>query len=173
MIAAEYLLKEEVRGVHVEGLFKGIVRDDKLYHPLVYGYKSGTKLSYSYVAGWKHFPVWEEMDQIEWIRNAPLNILERSYVLSPPILRDEARLEVVKNQIVAAEQKISLDKLSHPCKNGFCEICWPQNTKSCYRMCCRPCSFVDICHGSVVDPLASGQFKIREPHHECEKEEDI
>lgn len=189
-VAVEQRLGERVAGVLVVGLDKGRrtppspkereagVEQYRQASPLIYGYKTdsnppmGKALyapDYTRAKGWHRFNVWDDPDGMtvkRWVEEVlPRETLEAQFVQLPPIMRQDAHVDAWRRQTIAREERIAADASACRAECGDIDTMFPQNTDACMRW--GPCSMLDICWTPSVgeDPIQSGLFRPRQPHH--------
>ena len=141
---------------------------------------------------WKAFNVWEQpggvKDWIELLYQKIIqpeagDVLDMQFVNPIPYFRNDDDMRdwyeqtVVQERRVAESVQIIKDAIAQygwasPEVRSLMNIHFPQYRRSCDFP--SQCSFVDICFGSNVtsDPVASGLYMIREPHHDPEKDKN-
>lgn len=105
-MGVEQQLGRPVIGCVVEGLYKGVWRDQHWASSLIWGSRKAIgegryKYSERRVPGWERFSVWDnvfptapEADPIAaWVGFLDLDTVDRYYVQTPPILRNDAVVE--------------------------------------------------------------------------------
>lgn len=137
--------------------------------------------------GWEPFSVWEsEISIKDWVNALYQNQIQpecgdvlRANVITPPeYFRDDKDVELAIKEVIAQESKIA-NALWHleqePSANETTEkifnAIFPHNRKSCYFYYGDPCPYIPLCWKPEVaaDPLGSGLYQIRVPHHEFER----
>lgn len=106
-----------------------------------------------------------------WIDWLPEELLEAQFAIVPPLLRDQAVMESKVRQIVAIERQIYLGKMTYEQAESdeqrliVLDNMFPQNERACIWP--SKCSVYDICWtgGVSADPIGSGLFRARIPHH--------
>ena len=161
--------------------------------PITYGYKSRDYQTgaFHYDLVWSKsadkFATWEEMSMEKWLDHFTPADLEALFIPLPPIkpvLRDMERWE---RQTLAQERMVrddvaeiarivegvaygahTIDDVEHALDARF-----PQNTNHCHRYFGHPCAFAHICFNQQVsdDPIGSGLYIARRPHHDIEPTE--
>jgi len=168
--------------------------------PLLYGYKHDADppfnpsdeygWEYTRRKGWYRFPVWKEkfgtdvggpewagMTPLQyWVNWLPEEVVESQYVVVPPIMRDEQRIESKVRQIVAMERRIAegMDIIRNDAEYSDAypyalsinlDERFPQNEHECTYPSRCPC--YDLCFTSNVssDPIGSGLYQPRQDHH--------
>lgn len=198
-IRMEYLLKgrrqeyPEDSGIYVQysPLVRGYVKEG-IEGP-EYGWKrefrdegTGSKRRLDYRT-WKAFNAWEQNGGVKaWIELLATGTIQpdagdcltQQFVTPIPYMRQEDDLRDWYEQTVTQETRIALalkeveeareagEMAYRSTLNRF----FPQHRRSCDWP--SKCAFVDVCYGTNVrqDPVASGLFQPREPHHGPEME---
>jgi hypothetical protein len=137
--------------------------------------------------GWEDFPVWEEEGGVkEWIRKLASDeiqggreLLAKQFKIPTAYFRKEEHLQSWYRQTRAIESDIKR-------KNDFIQsrgvvqvisfreqldISFPQRRRNCHYP--NDCQYVGICYtdGIFDDPIGSGKYMWRIPHHEAEARE--
>lgn len=140
--------------------------------------------------GWEPFNVWEsEISIKDWV-NALYqnliqpecgNVLQQNVITPPEYFRDDAEVAEAIRQVQAQEGYIAerltlLDDAAKDSPDIFNEILgstFPHRRKLCWFMYGEPCPYIPLCWKPEVaaDPLGSGLYQIRVPHHLPEREE--
>lgn len=135
---------------------------------------------------WRPFYVWQAMGVREW-----LDMLWRGEVQPeagdprpscviayPPIFRNPAHIDRWKRQTIAAASRTrhAIEEIvdKRATDSPELDVWFPQHTARCHDYASR-CPYYAICHegGAVArDPLGSGDFIRRDPHHTSTLSED-
>jgi hypothetical protein len=168
--------------------------------PLCYGYKAKVKnqpgqflLERSWSAGAEKVPVWDMRGGIqEWLHDwSPLDMAEL-FVVPPAIKPMRRDLERWHRQAVAQERQIQADVLftqddwtafekaigtpeedaAWDTYQQALDTLFPQNHNHCFRYFGYPCAMERLCFTEAIeaDPLASGFYDERIPHHSTEED---
>lgn len=191
-VAIEELLGERLGGVLIEGLLKGSRRKCTLKtspfygeviqdSPFCYAFRSMGPKGVVYHTAWErgaeHIRVWEKMPSTQaWIQQLPEEDLLAQFVALPPIRPSEEQLERHRRQMLIQEEQVAwgLDELSRSSDPAvhrhILDAVFPQNDDHCYRYYGSPCSMEPVCFTRAValDPLGSGLYVARTPHHVSE-----
>jgi hypothetical protein len=170
----------------IDGIYKGYV--DKKANTqksiLCYGHQRpgllhGPEVSYVWRAGSKPAPTWAMEGGVErWVANMPREVLSELFVQTPPIYLQERLVGAYLRQTVVREDVITSahgDMLENPdAVEDIMDVVFPQHFASCAPAIGSPCAWSDCCFNSVVgaDPVASGLYVWREPHHAAETVEE-
>lgn len=173
----------KVDEVLVQGLYKGYESYNKQNSPFCYAYHrygnppfSPAETLYEYKAGYKRIPTWElEGGVRKWVEEMPNHILQDQFPCSPPIYIKEDLVDAFFRQRAFREAEIRLamqmlEVADGEAKEDILNVTFPQKFEQCTPYFGRPCSYSQLCFGSVEDPLQQG-YMWREPHHALEMEE--
>lgn len=174
-LAAEKVLGVPVEGAQIIGFYKGYPKDNKLRSPFTYAYHlEGVpgvvpeRWSCEWTRGWELLPVhlypggmqaWvrEEMDEELLIEQFPCTgpIPVRKDIVATFL----AQLERRENQVLAYHAGMS-----------DLDTAFPQRFKSCRPLIGKPCPYIECCFSPSVagDPIGSGLYQPRQPHHNME-----
>lgn len=138
--------------------------------------------------GWESFNVWEceEVGFVKgWINMANDNklgadIIGSAYKIPAPYFRRQQHIDSWLRQTIAIEAEINskVSKLNDPTipYDGMSlveklDLLFPQSRKHCHYS--TDCQYLDICYNDEIfaDPIGSGKFIYRKPHHQAELEE--
>jgi hypothetical protein len=175
------VISERVRpvvGAVIHALYKGVQREGRQLSPFVYAYqRRDGDLSYSYTAGTTRVPVWEHRDIVEWVGRMPREVLEAQFGETPPIFYNpllaeefflqreerEGEIRVAREAITTADDPATALAVL---RSNF-----PQNFAACRPAFGAACAFRNLCFIPQVAraPLASGEFVLRQPHHDLEE----
>lgn len=182
--ALERKLQRPVAGVIIQGLLKGYAQRGTRYSPFCYvysyagrpGISSSDEICYEYHRGYERRPVWDLEGGIDWIiRDMPDDVLYRQFPATPPIAVRQNIIENFLKQQRFREAAIDLweyRKESADAPDMFEEI-FPQHFTQCDPAVGHPCPFKDACFNPSVrrDPIGSGLYTWRVPHHEPESQQ--
>ena len=166
----------EVAGSIIQGISKGTTRGDKLYHPLVYGYRREgepgvTKAAYSweYKKGFERFDVTLYPGGVRaWVAEAPDSVIADCFPQTPPIYLNRPKMREFLDQRSQRELNIAhatsvledapADHAAAVLRDEF-----EQNFSACESDRFK-CPFFEACHIEAVgkDPVGSGLFVKRE-----------
>ncbi len=168
----------ELSGMIVWALAKGTRSYGRQQSPLCYGYRRmgqpplvPTQYRHDYAAGWTRFPAWDHgVDR--WLTFLMEHeVLGNLFPQTGPILIRPHLVEAFFAQASWREQQIAAAR-SHPaCEDqGILDRMFPQHFDRCLPIAGFPCPYRDCCHVKPVgeDPLGSGLFVRRVPHHAME-----
>jgi hypothetical protein len=145
--------------------------------------------------GWESFNVWESDISIkDWINALHQNqiqpecgdVLRQNVITPPEYFRDDNEIAESMRQVIAQETHIfeRLETIEQMIKSGataqnsqilieMLGSTFPQYKKACWFMYGEPCPYIPLCWKPEVgaDPIGSGLYQIRVPHHLAEREE--
>ena len=156
----------------VTGFYKGTERGGRLVHPYVWAYYRNGEWSHTYKAGWDHRPVWEFPGGIvEWVKLLGADVAVSQFVYSSPVFLDERKVEEwIKVRIKRHEEIERFKQLG-----GEKGDVWREHFKPT-SIHCRPpygppCEYIQACYNypTQVDPVGSGAYIVRTPHHDLER----
>lgn len=138
-------------------------------------------------AGWERFDVWESgMTPREWVNHLSNSDMEKELPETPemvfePALRNswarqlahregviaDASTNLIRNFLEYDEDKKAAYKQE---EQDILEECFPQKFRQCRPAQGYPCPFETLCFNPTIaaDPITSGLYKYREPHHAIE-----
>lgn len=172
-------LNEDVKFAQVMGLMKGYESpsDKRLIHPYVWAYynhnKNTWETDYQKTRGadWMAMPVWEfEGDMVDWVIRMGGDVAKSQFPHSAPVflnarMLDEwcARREARQSQIAVIEEACRTDE-------ELRGIYFERRTRNCRPPFGDACSYLKICWNAEAnrDPMATGEYMVREPHHDVE-----
>lgn len=170
--AVEVEIKEAPKFAQVIGLVKGHEEGGKLRHPYVWAYSDGQA---GWSKGWKKD--WLLRPTVEypggphaWALKLGQEEAQEQFVFSAPIIPDERLLESLLADRTQREADIAFYfDGDHASGNRHRATFEPRFSK------CRPsigseCAYLGACHNAEInaDPLGSGLYVKRTPHHEVE-----
>lgn len=133
--------------------------------------------------GWESFNVWEdeELGGVKgWIGKLVNNelgnvgdVIGRSFKVPGAYFRNQEHIDSWFRQTIAIEKDIK-DKLGMVGSDDLMvtlDYLFPQRKKGCHYP--TDCQYLDVCYNSEIfsDPVGSGKFIYRIPHHELERGE--
>lgn len=179
MAAIEEELGEKVHFSQIVGLMKGSEgqRDGRMVHPYVWGYYNHDSKEWSHSwedgrkAGWQPVPIWEYPGGIiEWVRKCGEEVALSQFPHSQPVFLNTRMLEGWVNRRRFRQQVIR--SVENRCKwdVSLRQRYFEQRTKNCRPAWGDPCEYAPACWNAhvAIDPLGSGEFIRRVPHHDVE-----
>jgi hypothetical protein len=173
MKAIEEEMEEKVAFTQIVGLMKGNESYGRLNHPYVWAYRRGDDWRSDYAAGWDHAPVWEYPGGIvEWVTRLGEDVARSQFPHSAPIFLNERLLDQMIERRIEREREIAEWEDASRVDPGTRNLVFEQRTEQCRPAFGDPCPFLAACWNAEINknPLGSGLYKIREPHHEIEVE---
>lgn len=172
--AIEEELSEKVAFGQIVGLMKGDKRGERLAHPYVWAYRNSQSGEWTHdyskarSAAWEHMPVWEYPGGIcEWVEKLGPEVGLSQFPHSAPVFLNERMLDnwIARKTARMAEIEATLSD----CKNdeSIRRLYFEQRTKNCRPAFGDPCPFLAACWNAAInaEPLASGLYQERTPHH--------
>lgn len=169
-------LNEPVKFAQIIGFMKGQEREGLLNHPYVYAYRRGDEWTDDYnkarSAGWEKAGVWDYPGGIEaWVLQCGADVARQQFPFTAPVFlnlkmldewvaRRTHREEVVSNYFAYGGESV-------PGRRG---LTFEKRTSKCRPAWGDACPYIRACWNASVeqDPLASGEFLKRVPHHDLE-----
>ena len=160
--AIEEELDEPVAFGQIVGLSKGQNKDGKLRHPYVWAYVDDN--GEGWTSEWKYGltlrPTWEYPGGIlEWVKQLGQSEVDAQFPHSQKVFLNERLLDKLVAERTARELDISTGQAMY--ESRFSE---------CSPSIGSPCPYLAACHNAAVntDPLGSGLYVVRTPHHDVE-----
>lgn len=187
-LAVEEMLHERVEGVLIEGLIKGRRAVDRSRYspyyerriqqsPLCYGYRHDTgvlQAGYTAAKGWRKVATWLECPIATWVADVmTVEECQALFAPCPPIRPRREHLDRWRRQTIAAERQRAHHLEIVKADPAALETFFPMNDEHCFRYWGHPCPMEPLCFGSEIaaDPLGSGLYQRRVPHHPAPVEE--
>ncbi len=181
--AAGKHLGREVSGVVVQGAYKGYDKEGKQTSIFCYGYTrpgniGGAETLYKWAPGGRRVPVWEMPGGVRgWVERMPAEILADQFVQSPPIFIQRRLVEAFLRQTSLREYEIREGGRRYwvardvTAQQAVLDEVFPQHFNECEPAMGAPCAYGDCCFNPHVgdDPIASGLYTWREPHHTTDR----
>ena len=186
VLAAEQSFGEPFAGSVVVGLYKGRKgRDGRQSSPFAWGWRTEDlpgilRPQFSYEEqrrkGWERFLTNGYPGGVaQWVADMPSELLANQFVMTEPIFVRRDLVDALVRQVIAREDEIAraatrfaVDGVVTP---AVLDEVFPQYFNNCTPAFGHACEFNEPCWVPWVgrDPLASGLFQPREPHHEAER----
>ena len=178
-LAIQHTLGIEISGAYVQGWCKGYLKNNTLYSPLAYCWLKPqqpgigkAQPSFEYRTGWPRVPV-TELDVQAWVKSLPEPLIQEQFPVTAPIMIRHDLAKTYLAQLLRRELGLKLwrddCRMSEEERRGK----FPQHFNQCdewskYK---RKCSWHDCCWAPTIarDPVASGLYLRRTPHHEPER----
>lgn len=174
--ALEQALGEPVEQTLVQGLYKGYAYKGEWRSPLVTAYQGApivrgvgqlgqAQWSAEYKRGWDRRPASEYPGGLEaWVEQLPLDLLQAQFPRPAPVFTNQPLFEAFLRQTHQREREIVAAR-----GQGLevREALFPQNFGGCVPAFGSACPYERACWMPQVgaQPLESGYFRRREPHH--------
>jgi hypothetical protein len=163
----------------VTGLLKGYYSnaDHRLIHPYVWAYynESSKEWTHSYEQGrsaaWSPRPVWEYgPGLVEWVQRLGPEVAHAQFPTTPPITLNERMLESWIKRRLVREQQIRMVKEIALKNEEIRDIYFEARTNRCKPGFGDACPYLSLCWNADRgrNPLATGDFTKRIPHHDLE-----
>lgn len=157
----------------IRGLEKGYDKDGKLRHPYTYAYWSEkTDLwQVEYKWGLTLRPVWEYPGGIlEWVKFCGEQVALEMFPVSRPIFLNRRIIDPMIERRIIRMQEIRNFKDGSMGPDVPVTSIFEQRFTQCSPVIGAPCAYLAACHNGEVnaDPIASGVYVPRVPHHEIE-----
>lgn len=167
--------------------YRKLVGVDYEYSPSLYYEKAENKSGWGRLGkGWDSFSVWEEEGGVkEWVRKLASDevqggrrILEDQFKIPSAYSRKQDHLDswyrqtrAIENGILENTNEMKTDLRGRGELKELLDYYFPQRRKACHFP--NDCSYVDVCYTDeiFVDPIGSGKYVYRTPHHEAELKE--
>ena len=169
--AVEEEMGERIEYGQVLGLNKGYDRDGRLIHPYVWAYRKGAEWSHEYKFGWDHAPVWEYPGGVvEWVERCGQEVGLKQFAWSPPIFLDQRLLDRWIDQRKRRHAQIQPILQQAQTDLSVRDSHFDQRLIHCRPAYGPACPYLAACHNASVNanPLGSGMYKVRTPHHDLE-----
>lgn len=172
-------LETEVKYAQVVGLMKGSYSkaDNHLSHPYVWGYYNETTKDWTHdynkarSGAWSLRPVWSYPNGVvEWVSRAGEEVAHNIFPSTAPVTLDKRMLESWVKRRTAREQQIKLVKEIVVKNADIRDIYFEQRTSKCQPAFGDRCPYLSLCWNAERgrDPLATGDYIPRVPHHDLE-----
>jgi hypothetical protein len=172
LAAMEEEYGEEVAYAHIMGLRKGQYSYGALSHPYVYVHRSPQgKWQRRGYKGWEKLFASEYPGGIEaWVNELGADTASELFPWSVPVFLNRRLLDgMVADRLLRMTE---IDKTISICGAESLEAqrLFPKSLNQCYPSMGSMCPYLQACHNQIVgdDPLASGLYQRRVPHHEVE-----
>jgi hypothetical protein len=176
--ALEEELQRKPKFARIIGLMKGDYRDGRLAHPYVYGYYSENqdKWSTEYKAGWFPRPVWEYPQGIvAWIEKCGKDLAATQFPYSAPVFLDERLLDDWCARRLRRQKAVRIVK--DRCAENLAKRAayFERKTDQCRPAWGDSCPYLLPCWNATaeLDPLGTGEFEPRSPHHEIDLSQEV
>lgn len=159
----------------IVGLLKGDYRDGRMVHPYVWAYYSAkmNKWSHEYKTGsdWTHMPTWEYPGGIvAWVKFCGQEVALSQFPHSVPVFLDERMLNDWIRRRTDRQRTISAVKDRCRTDLEWRGLHFERRTNQCRPAFGDLCPYLLPCWNATaeLDPLSTGDYEVRKPHHEIE-----
>lgn len=163
----------------VVGLLKGSysMSDNRLTHPYVWGYYNDSTGAWTHdyskarSAGWSPRPIWEYPGGVlEWVERCGKECACNIFPSTAPIFLDSRMLDNWIARRTAREQQVRIVKETAKTNEAIRNVYFEQRTNRCKPGFGDACPYLSICWNADRgrDPLSTGDFVERTPHHDLE-----
>jgi hypothetical protein len=149
----------------------------------VWAYSNGTQWSKDHKPNWDLRPTWEYGDGglagvIQWATELGPEVGLSQFPVSQPLVPDRALVEQLVQRRLEREEEVEA-YVNEGMVHGF-DLASPEHNRVFEKRfnVCRPsfgsgCAYLHACHNANVgaDPLGSGLYKVRVPHHDVAGDE--
>ena len=180
--AVEEELGEKVAYGQIIGLYKGIEQKGKLRHPYVWAYTNPdtNQWTHEWKSGWDLRSIWDYPGgAVDWAHtlgkpddlDTSLGVMRDQFVFSHPVFKDDRMLKnLVQQRIKRGAELEELKRLIATDPTFVPEHHFDQRTIHCKPVMGSECSYKEACFNWSVnqDPIGSGLYAKRIPHHDIE-----
>jgi len=173
--AIEEEMDEKVKFGQIVGFMKGQERDGLLNHPYVYGYNRAGEWTMDYnkarSAGWEKEGVWNYPGGVEeWVMSCGVEEARQQFPFTAPIFLNEKMLNEWIARRTYRERLIAVERDNCQSNLELRSMLFEKRTSKCRPAWGDACPYIRACWNASVekDPMASGDFAIRVPHHDLE-----
>jgi hypothetical protein len=166
---------EEAEYAQIIGLRKGDEEQGKLRHPYTWAYSNGGDTPNDWSTDWKKGWLLRSVAEYpggphEWILRLGEKVGMAQFPFSTPIMFDERMVGILLRQRLAREQEVANVRVLCHADQTAREIYFEHRFSQCRKSFGSPCGYLAACHNAEVaaDPLGSGLYIKRTPHHELE-----
>lgn len=159
----------------IMGVIKGEWRDGRLRHPYVWAYRNEKTEEWTsiYSPSLTPTPVWEYPGGVvEWVKVCGIDTAWKVFPFSTPVGLDDRLVETLLREVGAREGWIAYARKFGLAADApvMLDNYFPHTYERCQPVIGSRCVYFDACHNEEVgrDPLGSGLYKPRTPHHELE-----
>lgn len=172
-------LEEPVKFAQIMGLMKGYESpaDHRLMHPYVWAYYNHDANTWEHdgsktkAACWMPMPVWEfDGGVVEWVIKLGADVARAQFPHSVPVFLNEKMLNEWCERRRARQQLISMFERNCREDEHMRGMYFEKRTRNCRPPFGDACSYLPICWNAENerDPMRTGDFKVRQPHHDVE-----
>lgn len=173
LAAMEEEYEEDIAYAHIMGMRKGQFSYGALSHPYVYAARNPHGKW-----GRKSYKGWEKLFSIEypggimaWVKELGQETAQELFPWSVPVFLNRRLLDGIVRERLSRMQEIEkgMGNNPDPSPQVFPQL-FPKSLNQCYPSMGSVCPYLQACHNQTVgeDPLGSGLFTTRTPHHNVE-----
>ena len=180
--AIEEEFQEEVEYGQVLGLYKGVEQKGKLRHPYVWAYYNHDSFlwSHEWKSQWDLRGVWDHPDgPAKWAKElgglvkpeVAREVMKEQFVWSEPVFKDERVVNnLIHRRTKRGEELEWLKTVAMTDPTFVPEHYFDQRSIHCKPVIGAECPYLAACFNSSVndDPIGSGLYVERTPHHDVE-----
>jgi hypothetical protein len=170
LAAMEEEYEEDVAYAHIMGMRKGQYSYGSLSHPYVYvGRSPQGKWGRKSYKGWDKLFTTEYPGGITaWVEELGEEVAQELFPWSVPVFLNRRMLQGIVEERLSRMKEIARWE-SGECKAPQSHI-FPKSLNQCYPSMGTVCPYLQACHNQAVgdDPLGSGLYAPRIPHHNVE-----
>lgn len=162
---------DAIAWAQVQGFTKGTWREGKLRHPYTYAYTNGSDWTAAWTRGWDLASVSEYPGgPAAWAEHLGAGMAAEVLPLTRAVFLDERIVARVVAERTERERLVAAVRDQAATDPDFRARVFPMNLAACRPMIGAPCAYQACCWNASVeaDPLASGAFVPRVPHHDIE-----
>lgn len=171
----------QIAGCLVQGLYKGFVKEAKLYHPMVYAYRKEGRpgivpdqWSAKWVRGWERTPTQYYPGGVSaWIKQMSEEDLAGVFPTSEPVTIKRPLVNSYLAQVVQRESEIEQwRKEGAKTDDETLNRVFPQHFNQCdsFSKGRAACQFKEACFSPTAKKFPLTFYKYRNPHHTNELE---
>lgn len=170
---------EKVHFAQVMGLMKGYESsaDHRLIHPYVWAWYNASTEDWTHVydkargKDWVAMPVWEyPHGMVDWVLKCGEDVAKTQFPHTPPVFLNERMLNDWIQRRLHRQRQIScveqVARTSESTRSTYFEM----RTRNCRPAFGDSCPYLKICWNAEdnLNPMRSGDFVPRQPHHDVE-----
>lgn len=180
MAAIQEETQKRISFAQIMGLMKGSYSEGenpRLRHPYVWGYQNvetgewACKYEDARSRDWLPMPVWEyEGGIVEWVKKCGEETAKEMFPHSPPVFLNHRLLSSWVARRINRERRVHPAIKTCQTNHHIREVLFEMRTNECQPAFGSQCPYLAACHNATIneDPLKSGQYIERQPHHEVE-----
>jgi hypothetical protein len=169
--------EEKIAYAQIVGLMKGEVRTGKLSHPYVWAYRNNSNGEWTHEyqkargAQWEACPVWEyEGGIVKWVQRLGKEVALEQFPFSSVVTLNSRMVDDWCARRLSRQMEIAEVKAA--CQEDWDTrvVYFEPRTRNCRPPFGDSCPYLGLCWNATIqlDPLKTGDFQRRKPHHEVE-----